>query len=112
MSKLNVAVIGLGKGGSAFVKAILNRKKSVNLACAVELLETPGKAEAAAAGVKIATIDELIAMGKDIDIIFDLTGNPSVVKELRHKMTSSFNAHTMVASDVVAELMWALIVEE
>jgi hypothetical protein len=78
----------------------------------VEIAESPGKAEAAAAGVKIATMDELIAMGKDIDIVFDLSGNPSVVKELRHKIMSAFNSHTVIASDIVAELIWALIIEE
>lgn len=111
MSKLNLAVVGLGKGGTALLNTILSRKKAVNMACAVEIAETPGKAQAAAAGVKIATMDELIAMGKDIDVIFDMTGNPSVVKELRHKLTSTFNAHTLVASDVIAELFWALIVD-
>jgi ketol-acid reductoisomerase len=111
MSTLNIAVVGLGKGGSAFLNAIQSRKKNVNVACAVETMETPGKAQAAAAGVKVVTMDELIAMSKEIDVIFDMTGNPSVVKELRHKLTSSFNAHSVVASDVVAELVWALIVE-
>jgi dihydrodipicolinate reductase len=111
MSKPNIAIVGLGKGGTTLLNAIQRRKNSVTLACAVETMETPGKAQAAASGVKVATMDELIAMAKDIDVIFDMTGNPSVVKELRHKLTSSFNAHSVVASDAIAELVWALIVE-
>jgi predicted dinucleotide-utilizing enzyme len=111
MSKQNIAIVGLGKGGTTFLNAILSKSKSVHLACVVETMETPGKAKAAAADVKIATMDELIAMGKDVDVIFDLTGNPSVVKELRHKISSAFNGHTVVASDIIGQLVWALIVD-
>jgi acetaldehyde dehydrogenase (acetylating) len=111
MSKQNIAIVGLGKGGTTFLSAILSKSKSVHLACVVETMDTPGKTQAAAAGVKVATMDELIAMGQDVDVIFDLTGNPSVVKELRHKISSSFNGHTVVASDIIGQLVWALIVD-
>jgi len=109
MSTLNIAVIGLGKAGSAFLDAILNKKNNVNLACIVEPNDTIGKAKAIAAGVKACTIDEVVAMGKDLDIIFDLSGNPSVARELRHKLNSTFNGHTVVAPDSITRLVWSLI---
>lgn len=111
MSKQNIAIIGLGKGGTTFLSAILSKQSSVHVACVVETLDTPGKAQAAAAGITVATVDELIKLGAAVDVIFDLTGNPSVVKELRHKISSSFNGHTVVASDIIGQLVWALIVD-
>ncbi|MCE9633954.1 MAG: Gfo/Idh/MocA family oxidoreductase [Methylophilales bacterium] len=109
MSNQNIAIIGLGKAGTAFLGAILNKKQNVNLVCIVEPNDTTGKAQAVEAGVKNCTIDEIAKMGKDLDIIFDLSGNPNVTKELRHKLNSAFNAHTVVAPDSITRLVWALI---
>ena len=111
MSNKNIVIIGLGSAGSAFLGAILAKKKNVNLACVVEPNDTPGKAKAVAAGIKVATIDEIVALGKGIDVIFDLSGNPSVAKELRHKLNSTFNGHTVVASEIITQLVWSLITD-
>ena len=104
----NICIIGLGKIGSAFFDAIRQRK-ALNLVCVAELTETPTKAQAIAEGVKIATLDEIVAMGKKIDVIFDLTGSQVVRKELREKLHSTRNYHTVVASETIARLIWPLI---
>ena len=111
MSKQNIAIVGLGTKGTTLMNALLAKKNSVNLACVVEPAETAGKAQAAAAGVKIGSIDELTAMGKDMDVIFDMTGNPSVVKELRHKIMVAMNPHTVIATEAMTHLVWALVVD-
>lgn len=109
MSKQNIAIIGLGKIGSAFLDAILSKKQNVSLVCVAEPMDTPGKTQAIAAGIKVATLDEIVAMGKEIDVIFDLSGNSSMFKELRHKLMASYNDHTIIASDTIAQLIWSLI---
>jgi predicted dinucleotide-utilizing enzyme len=107
----NIAIIGLGRIGSAFLATMLKKKQNLNLVCVAEVSDTPGKAEAAAAGIKIATLDEIVAMGDGIDIIFELTGNPAVRRELRTQMLETNNLSTVIASESIARLIAALIVD-
>jgi predicted dinucleotide-utilizing enzyme len=105
---INISIIGLGKIGSAFFDAVRQRK-TLNLVCVAELTETPTKSKAVAAGIKVATLDEIVAMGKKIDVIFELTGSQAVRKELRDKLHETRNYHTVVASETIARLIWPLI---
>lgn len=113
MEGQNIAIIGLGRIGSAFLGEMLDKAKNgIQLACVSETLDTPGKARAIAAGIKTATLDEIVAMGDRIDVIFDLTGNHDVRKNLRSRLAASNNNHTVIASETIARLIWALIAEE
>jgi len=110
MEKQNIAIIGLGRIGSAFLGEMLRKKGGgINLACAAEQMDTPGKAQAIAAGIKIASLDDIVAMGDKIDVIFELTGLPNVRKELREKLTHANNRHTVIASETIVRVIWALI---
>ena len=110
MIKQNIAIIGLGRIGSAFLGAM--QQKNINLVCVAERIDTPAKAQAAKAGIKIATLDDIVSMGDMIDIIFDLTGIFSVRKELREKLQASNNQHTVIAPETIVHLVWSLISEE
>jgi predicted dinucleotide-utilizing enzyme len=109
MNKQNIAIIGLGRVGSAFLGAMLQKKQSINLVCVAERADTPAKAQAVAGGVKIATLDEIVAMGDKIDIIFELTGMRATRQELREKLLAENNAHTVIASETIARLIGSLI---
>lgn len=113
MLKQNIAIIGLGRIGSAFLNKMLAKTASgIDLVCVSEVFDTPGKEQAKLAGLKIIHLDEVIALGKNIDIIFDLTGNQEVRKELRNKLVASGNDHTIIASETIARLIWSLISTE
>ena len=103
MNKQNIAIIGLGRIGSVFLGAMQQKRQRINLVCVAERMETPAKSQATAAGIKIATLDEIVAMGNGIDVIFDLTGIPDVRKELREKLLASNNKHTVIASETSAQ---------
>ena len=109
MNKQNIAIVGLGRIGSAFLDTMQQKKQNINLACVAERIDTPAKAKAAAAGIKIATLDEIVAKGNAIDVIFDLTGIPDVRKELREKLLASDNRHTVIAPETIVRLIWSLI---
>jgi predicted dinucleotide-utilizing enzyme len=110
MSQQNIAIIGLGRIGSAFLEIMQQKKQQgINLVCVSERMDTPAKAKAAAAGIKIATLDDVIAIGDAIDVIFDLTGIPDVRKELREKLMATNNKHTVIASETIVRLIWSLI---
>jgi predicted dinucleotide-utilizing enzyme len=113
MEKQNIAIIGLGRIGSAFLSEMLRKKGGgINLAYAAEQMDTQGKAKAIAAGIKIVNLDEIVALGDRIDVIFELTGLPSVRKELREKLTAANNRHTVIASETIVRVIWALISDD
>jgi len=113
MQKQNIAIIGLGRIGSAFLNEMLRKNGGeIKFSYAAEMMDTPGKAQAIAAGIKIVNIDDLIALGDKIDVIFELTGLASVRKELREKFTLTNNKHTVIASETIARVIWALISDE
>jgi len=113
MEKQNIALIGLGRIGSAFLSQMLRKNGGgINLAYAAEQMDTPGKAQAIVEGIKIVSLDDIVALGDRIDVIFELTGLPSVRKELREKLTSANNRHTVIASETIVRVIWALISDE
>ncbi|MEO6976356.1 MAG: hypothetical protein ABI144_10885 [Gallionella sp.] len=110
MEGQNIAIVGLGRIGSAFMSEMLGRSVGrINIVCVSEVVDTPGKAEAIKAGLKVAKLHEIVAMGDQIDIIFDLTGIQNVRNELRSKLLESNNNHTIIASETIARLIWSLI---
>ncbi|MDO8990146.1 MAG: hypothetical protein Q7U91_11005 [Sideroxyarcus sp.] len=109
MSKPNIAIIGLGRVGSAFMGDMLLKKQNVNLVCVAEQADTPGKAKAKNEGIKIATLDEIVAKGDGIDVIFELTGITAVRQDLRTKLMAANNHHTVIASEMIARLIGSLI---
>lgn len=113
MEKPNIAIIGLGRIGSAFLKEMLKKSaKGITLEFAAEQNETPGKEMAKKAGLKLVTLDEVVQLGEKIDVIFELTGLPEVRKELREKLITSKNNHTVIASESIVRTIWALISDE
>jgi len=112
VEKQKIAIIGLGRIGSAFLNALQKKAAHLELACVAEVAETPAKAHARSAGIRVATLDEIVAMGDGIDVIFELTGLPGVRKELCIKLGAAENHHTVIASETIARLIWSLISDE
>jgi predicted dinucleotide-utilizing enzyme len=110
MEKQSIAIVGLGMMGTAFLKELLGQSNErVEIVSVAEIKNTPGLALAKQHGIKNLSIDELIAIGGKLNILFDLTGNEAVRKEIRDKLRASGNYHTIVATDNIARMIWALI---
>lgn len=110
MEKQTIAIVGLGNMGSAFLEELLGQpNEGVEIVAVAEKINTPGLALAQARGIRNLSIDELIAMGDDLDILFDLTGVAAVRQELRDKLHASGNQHTIVATENIARMVWTLI---
>lgn len=110
MEKQRIAIIGLGRIGSAFLREMLGKNNhGIELVCASEKSETVGKEHAAAAGVKLLPLEEVVALGSGIDVIFDLTGCSEVRKSLRETLAASENRHTVIASESILRVIWSLI---
>lgn len=110
MEQQRIAIIGLGRIGSAFLQQMLQKRShGIEIVCAAEAADTPGRQQAAKAGIVLKTLDEVVAMGAQVDVIFELTGRPEVRRELREKLVASKNPHTVIASESIVRIIWALI---
>jgi len=110
MKKQSIAIVGLGKMGSAFLEELLGQpNEGVEIVAVVEKKNTQGLTLAKARGIKSLSIDELIEVGDDLDILFDLTGVAAVRQEIRDKLRASENRHTIVATENIARMVWMLI---
>ena len=110
---LNIGILGLGTVGGEFLKEILkHRAKGINVVCASELADTPGRKLAAASGIEIVSLDGIIAKGAAIDVVVDLTCSAYGRKWVRDKLASSANKHTVVVPETVSHLVWALMTNQ
>ncbi|MHB0889137.1 Gfo/Idh/MocA family oxidoreductase [Acidithiobacillus sp.] len=112
MQQQAIAIIGLGRVGSAFLDALRNRpRQGIQIIAVAEPNHTPGRMAAENAGIPVYDVQDLIARSQDIDILFDLTGSHAVRQELREGLAASHNQRTVIAPESVARMIWALTVE-
>lgn len=110
MDKQNIAIIGLNNAGTELFKAMVELKsKGVNVLGVSENNFTEGCQLAQELGITNMSIDKIIDMGDQVDVIFDLTGSREIRKELRTTLFSSKNQHTVIAPESVARLMYTMI---
>lgn len=113
MEQQRIAIIGLGRIGSAFLsQMLLKRSRGIELVCAAEAADTLGRQLAVKSGIAIKSLDEIVALGNRIDVIFELTGLPDVRRELRDKLVAAKNTHTVIASESIVRVIWALISQD
>lgn len=110
--EVKVAILGLGRVGSKFMgKLAENSGNGIKIVAAAEKDNgSPGVEDAKSKGVTVhSDSKDVVAMGEDVDIIFDLTGNTDARKALRSELARSGNQHTVIAPEVVAFLIWDLM---
>lgn len=110
--KVNVAIVGLGRVGSTFLAKLAEREgQGVSIVAAAERdAKSAGVGIAKGKGIKVfGDTKDIVTMGDEVDIIFDLTGNPDARKNLRGELARSGNQHTVIAPEVVAFLIWDLM---
>ena len=109
MNGFRIAVIGAGETGTPLLKQLLDAPFVQVLGVADLDLTMPGIALAKERGVKVtADFMELARLGKEVDIIIDVTGAPKVREALRKHMVDSGNDHTLIMHERIALLMLSL----
>ena len=113
MRTVKVAVAGLGRVGSVFLDALLsieaNNIKVIAVAEPREELEAVRKAKERGVGYFRDARDMLEALGDEVDVLFDLTGDVVVRTELHEILSRQGNKNTVIVPEKVAYLVWALI---
>lgn len=113
MQTQNIAIVGLNEMGTEFFKGMINLKeKGVNVVSVCERVFTEGTQLAQEKGIQNLSLENLVELGEVIDIIFDLSNNRNIRKELRKHLFSTNNQHTVIAPESVARLMYTMISED
>jgi len=114
---INVALLGLGRIGKQFANSLADHIEEGDKAIKiVAIAERDPNSEAAkrflAAGVPIYDdAVEVAELGNKVDIIFDLTGVPSIRQALRDTLQEQGNHHTVLVPEVFARLLWSFLEE-
>ena len=112
---INIAIVGLGRVGTTFLKKLFDyRERGISIIAVTEPNpDSPGLKFAVQKGILVvADKDDIIAMGEKADVIFNLTGDPSIERTMRLAQVKMGNHKTVVVSTVMASLLWKLISEE
>lgn len=109
MQAFRIVVIGAGQTGAPLLRQLL-AAPFVELVGVADLnLDMPGIALARQHGVPVTSdFMELLSIGSRVDIVIDVTGQPSVRDALRRHMVDSSNAHTVILHERIALLMMSL----
>lgn len=110
--KIKVALLGLGEIGQEFAENFLEiiqeGGKAVEIvAVSHDDFESPIVLGFQQNGVPVyKDAVDVVEMGEKVDIIFDLTGNADTRMALRKGMQTSNNQHTVIAPEIIAQLLW------
>lgn len=109
MNAFRIAVIGAGETGTPLLKQLLQAPFVKVLGVADLDLSMPGIALAEQHGVLVTNdFMELARLGKDVDVIIDVTGVAKVRDALRKYMVETGNDHTLIMHESIALLMMSL----
>lgn len=104
--KVTAAIVGAGRTGTLLLKE-LAKVGYVEMKGVVDLNDqAPGMIEARNMGVYVTTnVDEIAKMGKELDLVIEVTNDPSVKESLKKNFIQTGNSHTIIVHDLVARLM-------
>jgi len=114
---INVALLGLGRIGHQFAVALANHIEDGGKPIKIVAIAERDPDSAAAkrfkdSGVPVFTdAIDVVDLGEKVDIIFDLTGVPSIRQALRVKLQEKSNYHTVLVPEVFARLLWSFLEE-
>lgn len=117
-NNIRVALLGLGEVGEVFAERLLAKIQESKLPIEIVAVADRNTDSPVALGFKHSGVPvfrhafDIIKLGDQVDVIFDLTGDPTVRRALRTQMLESKNQHTVIAPEVIAKLLYMFFFEE
>ena len=116
--KIKIALLGLGELGQEFAEHFLEIIQEEKKAVEIVAVAHHDKDSAVALGFQQSGVTffenavDVVQMGEEVDIIFDLTGNSETRQALRKGLMESGNRHTVIAPEIMASLLWMFFGED
>jgi len=110
--KIKIALLGLGDVGQEFAENFLEIIQEGGKDVEIVAVAHHDKDSAVALGFQQNGVKffenavDVVQLGEEVDIIFDLTGNDETRQALRKGMMDSDNRHTVIAPEMMARLLW------
>lgn len=110
--KIKVALLGLGEVGQEFAENFLEIIQEGGKNVEIVAVAHHDKESAVALGFQQSSVKffenavDVVKLGEEVDIIFDLTGSSETRQALRKGMMDSDNRHTVIAPEMMARLLW------
>ncbi|MHB9004474.1 MAG: Gfo/Idh/MocA family oxidoreductase [Coriobacteriia bacterium] len=106
---VNVAIVGAGRAATPLIQDFLNRPFIKIVGIADKNPDSPGAVLARENGILFTEhADVLAAKGSEIDLLFDLSGDPSVKPALKDAFVVQGNRTTIIAHDLIARLIQSI----
>lgn len=108
--KVRVAIVGGGRTATPLIMDFMTRPFVEIVGIADVKTDSPGAIIAREAGIFYTeNADVLAAKGSEIDMIFDLTGDPKVKPILKDAFIAQGNRNTIIVQDLVARMIRSLV---
>ncbi|MDP2233240.1 MAG: hypothetical protein Q8K89_06360 [Actinomycetota bacterium] len=109
---VRVGIVGGGRSGTPLLKDFLTRGFIEVVGVADRDLNSPGMQLAREHNIFVtADADVLAAKGRDIDLIIEVSGDPSVKPMLKDAFIAQQNRETVILHDIVARLILSLVTD-
>jgi homoserine dehydrogenase len=109
---VKVALLGLGDVGEKFAEHFLEKIQEEHVNVEIVAVASRNLDSPVAMGFSHSKVPvfqnalDVVSLGAKVDIIFDLTGDQDLRKKLRTALQASNNQHTVIAPEIVAQLLW------
>ncbi|HEX9093582.1 MAG TPA: hypothetical protein VF902_06315 [Coriobacteriia bacterium] len=108
--KVRIAVVGGGRTGAPLVEEFLGIPYTELVGVADVNPDSPGAVMAKENGVFFTTDAMLFASkGDEIDLLIEVSGDPSVKRRLKDAFIQEGNRHTIIMHDLIARLVISLV---
>ena len=110
---IRIALIGLGRVGETFAEHFLASIQIRHVDAKIVAVATHDPASPVALGFAHSRVPvysdglQIADLGESVDIIFDLTGSTEFRRQLRDRLHTRQNHHTVIAPEMIARLLWA-----
>lgn len=108
--KVKVAIVGGGRTGTPLLEDFLKRPFVEVVGLADKDLDSPGAKLAREHGIFVCEYaDVLAAKASEIDVIIEVSGDPSVKAALKDAFMAQGNRTTVIVHDVVARMILSIV---
>ena len=108
--KVRVAIVGGGRTGTPLLEDFLKRPFIEVVGLADRDTDSPGATLARENGVPVfQNADDLAEKAADIDVIVEVSGDPSVKPSLKSAFVTQGNRRTVIVHDLVARIMLSMV---
>jgi len=115
---IRIAIVGLGEAGEIFAEHLLEKIQLEQRPVTIVALADPDPDSPVALGFSQNGVPvypdslDVLKHAENLDIIFNLSGDPAISQRLRIELLNLKNKHTMIASEEMAQLLWCFFDEK